>query len=211
MSQTRINRLELIKLKRRKKLVTQGVAILTGKKDALLNEFRSAVRNLRAIRERLETNMAEAARALVMARAQEPERLLATAAMAARRKIAFNISMKTVWGVRSPRIDFPGARRDPFERGSAPGFRSLAVDGAAESFETALDSLVEVGAAEFTALEMGGAIKRTTRRINALNVRLLPQIAGDIVRISSRLEEMEREDHFRLKRYKSLRRREEGG
>jgi len=210
MSQTRINRLELIRLKRRKGLATQGVDILTGKKEALLNEFRSVVRSLRGARERLEERMTGAARAMVMARAQEPDHFLATASMAARRRISFNISMKKVWGVLSPRIDFPGARRDPFQRGSAPGHRSLAVDGAAGMFEDALDSLVETGAAEFTALEMGGAIKRTTRRINAINLRLLPQIASDARRISDRLEEMERDGQFRMKRYKSLKQRGAG-
>ncbi|MDH5510236.1 MAG: V-type ATP synthase subunit D [Nitrospinota bacterium] len=208
MNSTKISRLELIRLRGRKKLVSHGVEILTSKKDALLIEFRHMMINLHAIRERLEANMTEAARSLVMARAQEPDHFLSTQAIASQRKVSFNIVMKKVWGVKSPRIDFPDTRRDPFGRGSAPGYRSMAVDGAAENFETALNTLASAGVAEFRLLEMGGAIQRTTRRINALNMRLLPQINRDMEKISSRLEEMERDDRFRLKRFKSLRGRE---
>jgi len=208
MSQAKTSRLELIRLGRRKKLVIQGVDILTGKKDALLNEFRHIMKNLRDVRKRLEENLTGAARSLVMARAQEPDHYLATAAMASRRKITLNITMKSVWGVKAPRIDFPDTRRDPFERGSAPGYRSMAVDGTADKFETALNTLAAAGVAEFQLLEMGGAIKKTNRRINALRMRLLPQLNREMARISGRLEEVEREDMFRMKRYKSLRRTE---
>ena len=204
MSGTKINRMELLRLRKRKALVVQGIDILTHKKDALLEEFRTVVKSLHEVRLRLENNMNDSARALVMARAQEPDHFLATQAMAARRKIILNISMKSIWGVKWPKIDFPDARRDPFQRGTAPGYRSLAVDGAAESFEATLNTLAAAAAEEFHLLEIGGAIRKTSRRINALEVRLLPQIKKDMARISTRLEELEREDRFRLKRFKKL-------
>ena len=49
---------------------------------------------------------------------------------------------------------------------------------------------------------LGEEVKKTNRRINALNEYLLPKLRGEVRKISRVLEEREREDTFRLKKIK---------
>lgn len=204
MRRIKVNRIELIRLRKRRELVTQGIRILTTKKDALMEIFRGTLKNVRQTREKLERAMTDAARSQAIASSEEPAHTLSTAALASQREITFTMSMRNVWGVQAPTVHFPDAGRNPFERGSAPGYRSLAVDEAAERFEKVINTLADGAVEDYKLLAIGGAIKKTSRRINALEEIALPEAEGGIKRIMFRLEEREREDTFRLKRYKKL-------
>ncbi|MBI5184733.1 MAG: V-type ATP synthase subunit D [Nitrospinae bacterium] len=207
MPRTKTNRIELIRLRKRRELVVKGISLLTSKRDALMIEFKGAVKDVRQIREKLDSQMAEASQALIMARAAEPHHLLAAASLASQKEISFEMSMKNVWGVRIPSARFPDARRNPFERGSAPGPRSLYVDESAGLFEEVINTLATSALAEQRLLEIGGAIKKATRRVNALEGKVKPEMENDINIIQTRLEEMGREETFRLKRFKRLKER----
>jgi V/A-type H+-transporting ATPase subunit D len=50
---------------------------------------------------------------------------------------------------------------------------------------------------------LGREIQKTTRRINALEVMLVPRLGNEIRYIRGSLEEREREDNFRLRRIKN--------
>jgi V/A-type H+-transporting ATPase subunit D len=206
-TQGKTSRLELLRLRKRGELVAKGINILSSKRDALLAEFRGAVLEVRDRRKALDDNILSAQRALTIAEAVEPASTIMTQSLSAQRKIAFDISLKNVWGVKIPSIDFPDLRRDPFERGSAPGFRNPAVDEASQLFEEALDCLMKSAVAEHRLLSIGGAIRAATRRVNALERKVAPEIKKDIGTIMANLEEKAREETFRLKRYKSLRER----
>ncbi len=170
-------------------------------------EFKGAIKDVHEIREKLDTQITEASHSMVMARSAEPHHLLASTALASQRKITFNMSMKNIWGVRVPTVQFPDATRGPFERGSAPGFRSPAVDETAQQFEEVINTLARSAVEEQRLLEIGGAVKSATRRINALEGKVKPQMEKEMNRIRTRLEEMGREDTFRLKRFKRLKER----
>ncbi len=176
MNRVKTSRIELIRLRKRRGLVEQSISVLTSKRDALMTEFKGAVKDVHKIRKRLTSQMMEASRSLVMARSAEPHHLLVSASLASQREITFNISMKNVWGIRVPTIRFPNARRGPFERGSFPEFRSLAVDEAAGRYESVINILAASAAAEQKLLEIGGAIKSATRRVNALDGKVKPEM-----------------------------------
>ncbi len=205
MSRPATNRIELIKLRKRRELVSRGIRILNTKRDALMNEFNITIKSVHDARRKLDDQMTIAARSLIAARAAEPESSLVTAALAAQREISFRITMKNVWGVKIPALRFPDAKRDPFDRGSAPGYRRVIVDETAGMFETALNHLASSAALEFSMMEVGGAIQSANRKINTLEKKIAPETQNHINLITRRLEELGREDNFRLKRYKKLR------
>lgn len=204
MSLRKKSRLELLQLRRKKTLVAQGVKILSAKRDALMKEFRGLVRRTFAAREKLARRMEEAGKSLTLARAFTDTNTLATAASAAQRGIAFTASAKNVWGVRIPEIAPPNARRNHWARGSAPGWRHPAVEETADRFEEAINALAESALTENRLAIIGGAVKATSRRVNALEMVVVPEIKGEMAAIQSHLEELAREDMFRLKRYKAL-------
>jgi len=53
------------------------------------------------------------------------------------------------------------------------------------------------------------ALKVTNRRVNALEFVVMPQLSNTIKYVLSELDELEREDQYRIKKVKDLRQREE--
>ncbi|MBI2264393.1 MAG: V-type ATP synthase subunit D [Armatimonadetes bacterium] len=205
MAGQKINRLELLRLRKRQELVGKGISILTSKRDALLSEFRKVVLTAVEARKAFDEKLLQGERTLSVARAFEPYDSLLSQSLAAQRRLAFNFRTEYTWGVRISTVDFPDARRGPFDRGSAPGWRSPAVDESALCFEDAINLLVKCAVAEHRLSRVGDAVRKTSRRLNALEQKVLPQIQRTIEAILSGLEEKEREESFRLKRYKTLR------
>jgi V/A-type H+-transporting ATPase subunit D len=197
-------RVELIRLKRAALLVSQGIRILSAKRDALTLEFGGLVTKARATGLKLAEDMGSAEKSLLVASALEPKSGVATAALSAARNVRFRTSVKNVWGVRIPSAIFPDTRRAPFDRGSAPGYRQPSVDETSGYFEKAIRSLLENAIDENRLSTIGGALKSATRRVNALEMRVAPEIKAETAQIQLRLEEIEREEKFRQKRYKSI-------
>lgn len=207
MAQRKKSRIALLNLKHQMVLVQQGARILTAKRDALMKEFHGMARKVVLTRQRMADTLRLAGKSLRLARAIEPHRGLVTAALAARREISLAGSLRNVWGVKIPSISFPPLRRDHFERGSAPGYRSPVVDETAAHFEDAISALIESAVAENHLSNIGGAVKATSRRVNALEMRVMPELARETAVIRFHLEEQAREETFRMKRFKHLRER----
>ena len=55
---------------------------------------------------------------------------------------------------------------------------------------------------------MGAEVRKATRRINVLTESVLPRLRGRMRAVRLALEEREREDVFRMKRFKKARRKE---
>ncbi|HET6947590.1 MAG TPA: V-type ATP synthase subunit D, partial [bacterium] len=63
-------------------------------------------------------------------------------------------------------------------------------------------AILEVAATEIRLRKIGEEIKKTTRRVNALEQVVIPRLRGEIRFITAVLEQRAREDIFRLKRIK---------
>jgi len=203
MASVKRNRFFLLQLKKRKELIEQGVKVLTSKRDALMKEFHGLITQVADARRKLDEEMKQAARFMMVAEGVEPQASLATAASAARRDILFEVSSRNIWGVRLPEVKFPDVRRDVYGRGSAPLYRNPVVDETAARFENVINAMAESGLVEGKLDKIGAALTGTNRKVNALEQRIAPEIAGNIREITRFLEEMSREEIFRLKRYKS--------
>ena len=68
-----------------------------------------------------------------------------------------------------------------------------------------VDAVVTIASSEIRLKRVGEEIKVDTRRINALEEILTPSMQNGIKTIERILEEREREDIYRLKRYKKMR------
>ncbi|MBI3795019.1 MAG: V-type ATP synthase subunit D [Nitrospinae bacterium] len=206
MSLRNKGRLELLRQKKELLLVSHGVKILSAKRDALAAEFADVSPLARALKSKLAESLVAAEKSLLISKSLAPAQSLSTSAKAAEREIKFVASIKNVWGVRIPSAEFPDTRRSPFNRGSAPGYRSTSVDETAGLYEKAVGTLMETAVAESNLLKVGAALKNAMRRVNALDTVLRPEIKKTIAQIKLKLGEMEREEVARLKRYKSLKR-----
>ncbi|HLB05331.1 MAG TPA: V-type ATP synthase subunit D, partial [Thermodesulfobacteriota bacterium] len=87
-------------------------------------------------------------------------------------------------------------------RGPSPVGEEFLVNETARSFERVLEAILATAARESRLKRIGEEIYTTTRRVNALEELLIPSLRKRIRNIERSLEEREREEVFRLKRFK---------
>lgn len=199
VSPTRMN---LLQRKQQAKIATQGVDLLKRKRDALVADFFNIVRQALAAREQLTKTSEEAYVMLALAKAWEGREALEAAAMADRREVLVDIEVRNVWGTKIPEVAVKEVRRTLLERGHNPTSTSLRTVESASNFEDVLHAILEVAATEIKLRKIGEEIKKTTRRVNALEQVVIPRLIGEIRFITAVLEQRAREDVFRLKRIK---------
>lgn len=189
-------------------MALQGAELLRSKREALASEFVRLTRGVIAGRAQLAARLREATRALTLARALQGEETLASLALAAVRRIPLAIEPRTVWGVPSPEVKGPQLVRAIDARGTSPVGWGLAAAEAARRHEEAAETLIAISAEELRLKRLGEEIRKASRKINALEQVLIPELEQEITRVEVALEEREREGIGRLKRFKA---RREGG
>lgn len=194
--------MNLLQRKQQASIATQGVDLLRRKRDALVADFFNIVRKSLAARERLTKACEEAYVMLALAKAWEGREALEAAAIADRREVLVDIEVRNVWGTKIPEVEVKEVRRNLLERGHNPTTTSLRTVESAGNFEEVLRAILEVAATEIKLKKIGEEIKKTTRRVNALEQVVIPRLYGEIRFITAVLEQRAREDVFRLKRIK---------
>ncbi|MEW6359900.1 MAG: V-type ATP synthase subunit D [Planctomycetota bacterium] len=201
------NRMELLARKAQLDLALRGAELLQSKREALLKEFLSTARSLVSLEGKFVRRFQQAALDLTMAKAIDGVEQIRSAAMATHRSIEVEISEQNLWGVKVPEVKKPAVLRGAMERGYALTGVSARIDETAQEFETILDLIIEMAPSHVKVRRLGGEIKRTTRRLNALQERLVPRLREEIRSVQNTLDEREREDLFRRKRIKKRRTR----
>lgn len=199
VSPTRMN---LLQRRNHLRVAQQGVDLLKRKRDALVADFFKIVREALAAREALSGACRESYVALSLAKAWEGREALEAAALLTGRDILMDIEVRSLWGTRIPGVTLPEVRRSLVERGHNPVATSARTIQSASNFEGVLAAILAVGATEVKLRRIGEEIKKTTRRVNALEQVVIPRLYGETRYISSVLEQRAREDVFRLKRIK---------
>ena len=176
---------------------------MRAKREVLAGELFKLMREVLDGRARLDEVLREAVKALGLARALEGEDALASLAMAAGREIPLEVTARRVWGVPTPSVAAPALVRAADARGTSPTGWGPTGAEAARRHEEALEVLLRIASRELHLARLGEEIQETSRRINALEQLLLPQLGGEVSRIEAALDERDREDAVRLKRFRA--------
>ncbi len=196
-------RMNLLLLKRRIAVAQRGLELLRSKREALMREFFAVMDLVAESRGRLEAVMGHALSTLAPALAMEGRASLRSAGYAAKRALSIELTERNVWGVRFPEIHYAPVLRALDARGYAASGVSTHIDETARRFEQVLELILRSVSVELRLKKIGSEIKKVTRRINALNEVMIPALAREVGDIRQTLEEREREDLFRMKRFKS--------
>jgi len=195
-------RMNLLLLKRRIEIAQRGLELLRSKREALMREFFAVVDRVAENRGQLEAVIGHALSALAPALAMEGRASLRSAGYAAKRTLPIELTERNVWGVRFPEIHYAPVLRALDARGYGVSGVSTHVDETARRFEQVLELILRSVSVELRLKKLGSETKKVTRRINALNEVMIPALTREAKGIRQTLEEREREDLFRMKRFK---------
>lgn len=203
MEQVNPTRMELLAKRAQLALAGQGRDLLKEKRNALWKELLKTAHSVMGESSALDQLAGEARQALAWAEALDGRERVQSAAFAARRNVTIEVTGANVMGVAVPAIERKKLARSNVQRGYSLASTSSRVDGAAARFEDELELVIELAAEEMRLRRLSEEIRKTTRRVNALETILLPRLEAQRAYIESVLEEREREDTFRLKRVKA--------
>lgn len=195
-------RMELLKLKTKMKLAKKGHDLLKEKRDALIMEFFEIIDEAKDARKRVEDVLYAAYRSLTIAQATLGSLKVAEASLSVKPITSLEIKSKNIMGIKVPVLNLTMPERTLLERGYSIKETSAQVDDAAAKFEEALKLTVKLAEVEITIKLLAEEIEKTKRRVNALENILLPRLSTTVKYIKMRLDEMERENFFKLKRIK---------
>src|SRR3989338_6115714 len=137
-----------------------------------------------------------------IARAAESDIKLKSLAMAIEESSELNMSQRNIMGVIVPKIEAKEIHKQFMKRGYGINSGSSKIDEAALAYEKVLEKVILAAEVETTIKKMLAEIEKTKRRVNALEFEVIPRMESTRKMIQLRLEEMERESTFRLKRKK---------
>jgi len=203
MAPVSATRMNLMLRKEQARGAAEGATLLKSRREALLKEFLAATDTVLASRMELERRCRDAVNDLHLSRGREGPEALRSAALPAERPLGIEMSERHVWGIPLPVIRTRGFLRSPETRGYGVAGTAQSIEEAAEAYEQVLQQALESAMEEVRLQRIGGEIRKTSRRVNALEQILIPSLRREIRTMTAQLEERAREDIFRLKRLKA--------
>ncbi len=189
------------------RLANRGVDLLKRKRDALIAEFFGLVKDSLAARRALAETSKEAYFSLFLANAWDGPEAVESLSLAVAGNLEVGIEIENIFGVKVPQVQPPetGTQMSFSPIGAGP--RTL---DAAHQFRGLTEALIKVAATETRLRRIGEEIKKTSRRVNALEQVVIPGILVQIKQVTSVLEQRALEEVTVLKRIKAkLEQREE--
>ncbi|HEX9815736.1 MAG TPA: V-type ATP synthase subunit D [Candidatus Thermoplasmatota archaeon] len=196
-------RSELIKVKGRIKLSQMGHKLLKMKRDGLMYELFAVLPKVKDIRANLVKDYQNCLRKLAVAQAFEGQIEIKSVAYSRRSPPTVKVGKKNIMGVVVPRVEADQVRRPLLERGYGVLGTSSLVDELVDAYELLTDQIVKAAELETTLKRLLDEVEKTKRRVNALEFKVIPELNDIKSFITLRLEEIERENIFRLKRVKA--------
>ncbi len=203
--QTVPTRTNLLRAKQDLALATEGHRLLDQKREVLILELLQLLTRLREQARGTRTLLDRGYMLLDEAELSMGAAGIEDATLGPARGPEIGALERSVMGVAVPRLSVLRAAESPGggTEGTSPEF-----DEGVEAMRKAVPELVKWAELHLAVFRLGAEVKKTQRRVNALGEVFIPETRERIARITSALEEAEREEFFRRKRVKSkLRRR----
>lgn len=187
---------------------TRGHALLKKKSDALTVQFRQILKKIVSAKESMGDIMKTSSFSLTEAKYVAGENVkhivlenVENASLRVRSR------QENVAGVKLPKFEYftEGETKNDLT-GLARGGQQ--VQQCRSAYIKAIEVLVELASLQTSFLTLDEAIKTTNRRVNALENVVKPRLENTIIYIKGELDELEREDFFRLKKIQGYKKKE---
>jgi len=198
------SRMTLQQFKNRLRGASKGHSLLKKKADALIMRFRKILRELKDVKELMIQEMKKASFSLAQAKFVAGDISMSVVESVKNAAVKAKIRFDNVAGVRLPvfrLLEFSTEDMAGIGKGGEQ------IRGAREAFQKVLELMVKIASLQTSFVTLDAAIKVTNRRVNALEKVVIPKIENTIAYILSELDELEREEFFRLKKVQGVKRR----
>jgi V/A-type H+/Na+-transporting ATPase subunit D len=192
-------RSNLLQLRQELQFARQGYEILDRKREALSTELIHLAHDAEELQQQVWKQLAFAYQALEKARLTMGQEHVEWASLAVNKTVEVELRVRGVMGVPIPMVDATGK---PPEMAYSLGNTTAALDEASASFREVLSRIPELAEVETSVWRLANELRKTQRRVNALQHIFIPNYEETITYIVNLLEEHEREEIFRLKRLK---------
>lgn len=186
----------LVQLARALKMAQSGHGLLEQKRQILMMELVRFIDSARKLQEDVSRVFDEAYRALQRANISLGIDVVEDISESIPLTTDITVRLHSVMGVEIPDVD-------PLDATASPSYSfhgsSAAMDAAYLNFRRVLALLAQLAEVETSVYRLAVQIRKTHRRVNALEKVVIPSAQEDIRFISDVLEESEREDFIRMK------------
>jgi V/A-type H+-transporting ATPase subunit D len=193
-------RTNLIRLKKDLRFAREGYEILDRKREALTNELVRVAKEADTLQKEVWGLLQTAYGAMEKARLVMGSDHVEWAALAVNKTVDVHLRLRGIMGVAIPQIE---ARGEPPKLLYSPGDTAAVLDQATAAFREVLLRTPQLAMLTAAVWRLANELKKTQRRVNALQHIFIPQYETTIAFIVSSLEEREREEIFRLKSLKT--------
>jgi V/A-type H+-transporting ATPase subunit D len=193
-------RSNLLRMKQELEFVREGYEILDKKREVLATELIHLAHDAEVLQRQVWDLLAAAYRALEKARLLMGQERVEWAALAVNKTVEVEIRSHGIMGVPIPIITAHGEPPDmPYSLGDT----MATLDEASAAFHEVLNKIPELSESVTSVWRLARELRKTQRRVNALQHIFIPDYEETVAFIESALEEREREETFRLKRLKT--------
>ena len=189
-------RSNLIRLKKELRFAREGYEILDRKREALTGELVRVAKEADAVQKEVWALLETAYSAMEKARLVMGSDHVAWAALAVNKTVDVHLKLRGIMGVAIPSIE---ARGEPPKLLYSPGDTAAVLDEASNAFRDVLLRIPQLAMLTATVWRLANELRKTQRRVNALQHIFIPGYEATVAFIVSSLEEREREETFRLK------------
>ncbi len=198
-------RMELTRLKRKLRTAQRGHKLLKDKRDELMKQFMSTVREVRALRAEVEEELMQVHGAFTVASALMSSETLEQALLYPKQSVELTMSFRNIMSVNVPEYSFTTKTKAdadiyPYGFAETSGELDTAVDALGKVFE----KLLKLAQIEKTTQLLAEEIEKTRRRVNALEYVMIPETQSAIRYITMKLDENDRATTIRLMKVKDM-------
>jgi len=185
----------LLSLKKQVKFLEEGHDLLERKRELLTRLVYERIGEYRRLRERAETDLAEAYRCLAITHLRMGSRGLHQAALGAEQALKVDILPRRSLGVEYPAVT---SERLPIKPVGLLG-TDASFDNTRDKLARAAVELARLGEVEIALHRLMEEQRKAQKRVNALKYNIIPLYRRTIHFIQSALEEEERNTLFQVK------------
>lgn len=195
-----VNKSNLLRLKEELSFAREGRELLDEKKEALMAHISGLATKAERVRSKMNQILAGAYAQLQEAIIRHGSLACERAALATRAGEDIDVREKSFMGVALPILRLSTPRFLP-----SYGFQETgaSLDAVAKTILGGLEIMVELAEIEVGLARLIYEIKKTIKRLNALENIYIPRFEATVKHLEDNLEEKEREFLFQLKRQKS--------